>query len=245
MPAAHAAPLPGQVLGTRLSPEQPLPQVVPMAPTLQLPAPSHLPLLPQIGLAGSSAQPPPTGDIPASTFEQVPVAQVLHPEHDETLQQRPSTQNCGAGVCLQSAMSSQGPPGPDCPHLPLWQVLGAMHWESLLHPERHWGRAGSHMIPGQAVMAPVTQVPFPLQVETAVTTPLLQRALAQTVPIRCLRHPPLPLQVPSLPQSEAGWSVQVPVGSSPPGGTERQIPGDAGRLHAWQTPLQGPLQQTP
>jgi hypothetical protein len=233
------------VLGTRLSPEQPLAQLVPEAPTVHLPAPSHLPLLPQIGLAGSSGQPPPGGDMPAVTFEQVPDAQVLHPEQVETLQHTPSTQNCGLGVCLQSATSSHGPPGPDCPHLPLWQVLGEMHCESRLQPDRHWGRVGSHMMPGQAVMAPVTQVPLPSQVDMAVTTPLLQWASAQRVPGRCLRQPPLPLQVPSLPHPETGSSLQVPVGSSPPGGTDRQIPGDPGRLQAWQTPLQAPLQQTP
>jgi hypothetical protein len=51
--------------------------------------------------------------MPVATFAQVPVAQVSHPEQDETLQQTPDTQNCGLGACLQSALSSHEPPGSD------------------------------------------------------------------------------------------------------------------------------------
>src|SRR4051812_39213104 len=60
-PAMHRAPLPGQVLITLLSVLQLVPHMVPIAATVHLPLPSQVPLLPQTGLAGSVAQPPPTG----------------------------------------------------------------------------------------------------------------------------------------------------------------------------------------
>jgi hypothetical protein len=118
-PAMHRAPFPGQVLAILLSPWQLVPQAVPIAATAHLPVPSQVPWLPHTGFATSGAQPPLMGVPPEVTFPQVPDAQVLQPEQDETLQQTPSTQNCGLGVCLQSLTSSQGPPGPDWPHLPL------------------------------------------------------------------------------------------------------------------------------
>jgi hypothetical protein len=136
-PAAHRAPLPGQVLAIRLSFEQLVPHAVPIAATLHLPVPSQVPLLPQMGLAASTAQPPCGGGALAATFRQVPVSQVLQPPQLETLQQTPLTQNWGLGVCLQSALSWQAPPGPAWPQRPLWQVLGAMHSALLLQPERH------------------------------------------------------------------------------------------------------------
>jgi hypothetical protein len=183
VPAAHWAPPPGQVLTTRLSPEQLAPHMVPRAATVQWPPPSQVPSGPQIGLAGSIAQLVLVGGSPARTLLQVPVAQVRQPEQDETLQQMPCTQNWRLGVCRQSAASSQGPPGSDWPHLPFWQVLGGMHWESRVQPERHWGRLGSHMMPGQGVVAPGWQVPL-LHWPGAVTTPSTHLAGEQRVPER-------------------------------------------------------------
>src|SRR5688500_14563529 len=72
-PAMHRAPLPGQVLATRLSPWQVFPQLVPAAATVHVPLPSQVPLLPQTGLAGSMGQPPPGGALPMPTSVQVPV----------------------------------------------------------------------------------------------------------------------------------------------------------------------------
>jgi hypothetical protein len=120
-----------------------------------------------------------------------------------------------------------------------------MHWLSTLQPDRHCGRTGSHMIPPQLRFAPITQVPPPLQVEAAVTTPLTHLGSAQRVPDRYLRQAPVPLQVPSVPQLVAPWSWQVRLGSWPPAATEPQTPGDAARLQDWQTPSQRLLQQTP
>jgi hypothetical protein len=203
VPAAHRAPLPGQVFATLLSAWQMSPQLVPAAATVHLPAPSQVPLFPQMGLEGSVGQPPPGGALPAPTLVQVPVTQVLQAAQDETLQQTPATQNWGLGFCLQSAVSSHGPPGPDWPHFPFWQVLGAMHCESRLQPDRHWGSAGSHMIPGQSLLAPAWHAPVPLHSEAAVTTPPVHFAGAHCVPALYLRQPPLPLQVPSFPQLAA------------------------------------------
>jgi hypothetical protein len=58
-PALQAPP--PQVLITLLSPLQAASHWVPAAPTAHFPAPSQLPVLPQIGLLESLAQPPPGG----------------------------------------------------------------------------------------------------------------------------------------------------------------------------------------
>jgi hypothetical protein len=78
-----------------------------------------------------------------------------------------------------------------------------MHCESRLQPDRHWGIVGSHMIPGQSLLAPAWHVPVPLHSEAAVVTPLAHLAGAHWVPALYLRQPPLPLQVPSFPQLAA------------------------------------------
>jgi len=58
----------------------------------------------------------------------------------------------------------------------------------------------------------------------------------------------VPLHKPLVPQPVAGWAVQVPVGSAPPGGTLVQAPWSPGTPQLWQDgqrldPQQKPLVQ--
>ncbi len=61
----------------------------------------------------------------------------------------------------------------------------------------------AHTYGEQAVEAPATQVPVPLQVLAATCVAVVHDPDAQTVPETYLRHPPAPSQVPSVPHEGA------------------------------------------
>jgi hypothetical protein len=88
-------------------------------------------------------------------------------------------------------------------------------------------------------------LPFPSQVDSEVYLPVAHLAATQTVPGVYFLQPPLPLQVPSLPQVAAPWSLHVPVGSRPFAGTGVQVPALPGRPHEKQLAVQAVRQQTP
>jgi hypothetical protein len=218
-----------QVLGTRLSPLQLAPQAVPAgAPSAQRPPPSQVPVFPHTGLVGSRGQPPPAGAVPAPRGEQVPEPQLSHAPPQAVLQQtlffeqtRPER---------QSVPSWQGPPAPDCPHLPPRQGTPT-HWLSAWQLARQRGPVGSQAKPPQERAAGTRHMPVPVQVPMSVTLPLVQRASEHLRPAAYWRQAPRPLQVPSLPQLFGSVARQVLEGSRPPAGTEPQIPIELGSLH--------------
>jgi hypothetical protein len=67
---------------------------------------------------------------------------------------------------------------------------------------------------------------------------------AHTVPARCLRHAPLPSQVPSVPQVAAVCGRQAPRGSAAPLPTRLHVPGCPAE-HDRQGPVQASVQHTP
>src|SRR5687767_3555403 len=93
--------------------------------------------------------------------------------------------------------------------------------------------------------SPATHEPVPLQVDAVVRKPASQLCAAQIVVGPYLRQPPLPLQVPSLPQLVGPSSLHVFFGSWPPAWTAVQAPSVPGRLHEKQLPPHAPLQHTP
>ena len=73
---------------------------------------------------------------------------------------------------------------------------------------------------------------------------MLQVAAAQVVPPRYRRQPPVPSQVPSVPQLGAPWSLHWLSGSWP-AGTVEQVPPVPVSAHDMQVPAQAVRQQTP
>src|SRR5205814_1988878 len=92
---------------------------------------------------------------------------------------------------------------------------------------------------------PGVHLPWPSQVDSAVYLPAAHLAATHTVAGAYFLQPPLPLQVPSLAQVPAPWSLQVAVGSVPLAGTGVQVPGVPGRLQEKQLAVQAVPQQTP
>jgi hypothetical protein len=72
----------------------------------------------------------------------------------------------------------------------------------------------------------------------------VQLAATQMVPFAYRRQPPLPSQVPSVPQVAAPLSVHWLSGSAPTG-TKVQVPALPDSAHDRQVPVQLELQQTP
>jgi hypothetical protein len=64
-------------------------------------------------------------------------------------------------------------------------------------------------------------------------------------PAGCLRQPPLPSHVPSVPQVVVGCAAQVPRGSAAPLAMKLQVPGSAPAEQGRQAPVQASVQQTP
>lgn len=70
-----------------------------------------------------------------------------------------------------------------------------------------------------------------------------QSPAAQTVPLTQKRQPPLPSQVPSVPQVEVSVIAQLFFGSAPPAATEEHVPCPL-RLQAAHFPQSLDVQQT-
>lgn len=105
-----------------------------------------------------------------------------------------------------------------------------------------------HTNGAQGVVAPVVQVPAPLQAAAKVCEPDAHDGAPQAVPPAYLRQAPAPLQAPSLPHVAAPWSAQSLSGSVA-ATTLPQIPFLPSPLrtreHAWQGPAQAESQHTP
>jgi hypothetical protein len=67
----------------------------------------------------------------------------------------------------------------------------------------------------------------------------------QPVPTGYLAHCPAPLQVPVVPQVDAGMVMQTPTGSTPPAGTGRQLPCWPVTAHELQLVQLADAQQNP
>ena len=100
---------------------------------------------------------------------------------------------------------------------------------------------GAQMIDG-----PEVQFPAPSQTRMPPTAAPLQVPAWQTVPSSYVRQPPLPSQVPSSPQDEAGLCGQTLAAlGATPAATNEQTPGAEGVLQDLQLSVQALLQQTP
>jgi hypothetical protein len=91
----------------------------------------------------------------------------------------------------------------------------------------------------------IGQAPLPLHEAARTASPLLQEASRQGVPDGWLRQPPLPLQVPSVPQLVAGVPAHIALGSATPDGTLVQVPTAPPTVQLRQLPVQASLQHTP
>jgi hypothetical protein len=96
----------------------------------------------------------------------------------------------------------------------------------------------------QSRLTPTTQVPAPLQRDSADSTEPLQLAAAHEVFAGYSRQPPLPSHPPILPQVAGSSAGQWPPGSWARG-TGLQVPRALARLQLWQVCWQADPQQTP
>jgi hypothetical protein len=89
-----------------------------------------------------------------------------------------------------------------------------------------------------------TPAPSQLRADSAVVA-FMHIAAAHCVPLTCLRHPPAPSQVPSLPQVEAAAAGHCDATSgATPAGIGVQVPTLPVTEHDMQVPMQAELQQT-
>jgi hypothetical protein len=125
---------------------------------------------------------------------------------------------------------------------------GARYWQVLV-PELHIAVAAqsagpaqgaavqalapAHVYGAQLVVAPGVQVPWPSQVEAAVSIDVegSHEPARQTAPIAWSAHMPLPSHVPVEPHVEALIGRQVARGSLPPAGTGWQLPAFCATAH--------------
>jgi hypothetical protein len=97
----------------------------------------------------------------------------------------------------------------------------------------------------QELVAGVTQVPVPLQLDIGCSVEVAQVCAMHWIPLAHFRHAPLPSQKPSRPQLAMLAAVQRAVGSTEPLGTSTQVPTDPATAHELQSAVQAVLQQTP
>jgi hypothetical protein len=159
-----------------------------------------------------------------------------------TLQQTPSLQKPEA----QSVPTVHTAPRGFGPQLPLTHFTPPEQSLSDAHAAKHLlvlvsQSKGAHTVAGPGLQRPTPSQTFTLPTEAPSHVPALQ-----TVPAACLRQAPAPLQVPSSPQVEASALGQtLAARGGRPLGTNEQVPGDCGVLHALQVSVQAVLQQTP
>ncbi len=155
-----------------------VPQAVPSAYTAHLPAPSQLPVVPQLvgAMIGQAAS-----TVPAGTGAQVPSLPLTPHDwqlpHAATAQQKPSVQ---WPLAHAPSLVQAVPPASSVLHVPPWQTDGAVQSASamqvVLHPAAVQAN-GRHTV---VVAAP--QVPAPSQVAAAVKVPAAHEAPLQVVP---------------------------------------------------------------
>jgi hypothetical protein len=101
-----------------------------------------------------------------------------------------------------------------------------------------------HLYAPHEAGVPAAQAAVASHLPAGVNVATEQASTPQTVPTAYLRHAPLPLQVPSVPQVAAPWSAHWPRGSTP-AGTLLHVPALPDSAHDLQAPAQSVLQQTP
>jgi hypothetical protein len=98
----------------------------------------------------------------------------------------------------------------------------------------------------QETVGPIRHDPLPSQIFIPVIPDPAQAPESQMVPFTNLRQPPLPSQVLSWPQLEAGAAGHsLALRGLAPAGTASQVPSEPGRLHDMHFPVHADLQQTP
>jgi hypothetical protein len=184
--------------------------------------------------------------LPASIGQQVPSRpvwlQVEQAPWQPMLQQTPSVQNPDA----QSPSLTHTAPRGFGPQLPFTQVTPLTQSTSDRQVTTQARFVVSQLKGAQIVAGPDLQVPRPSQTFTSTTAAPSQAPALQIAPWTWRRQPPLPSQVPSIPQvdtSVAGQSVASR--GAPPAGTNVQTPGDPWVLQARHLSVQAVLQQTP
>jgi hypothetical protein len=158
------------------------------------------------------------------------------------LQQTPSAQ-CPEAHCPGIAQAAPFGLRPQLPATHL--VLGAQSESESQVPTQVlvWP---SQLNGAQMTDGPEVQLPAPSQTRMPLTAAPLQVPGWQTVPSSYVRQPPLPSQVPSSPQDEAGlWGQTLATLGGTPAATNEQTPGAEGVLQDLQLSLQALLQQTP
>jgi hypothetical protein len=206
----------------------------------------HVPSRPQVpGIAvhildGSST--------PACTAVQVPIAPLGGLQVSQTPLQAVSQHTCSTALQVSPAahivVVEHMPPFGTSPHEPPTQVAGGV--QSLLSVQvLAQARAVPSQRPGaHETVAGLTHVPAPSHFEAGFWVEALgQVAAAHWLLAGHLAHWPA-LQVPIVPQLDAGCAGQRPSGSAPLV-TLLQVPSEPGRLQAWQAAVQAELQQVP
>jgi hypothetical protein len=216
---------------------------VPSANFWHPPAPSHLPLVPQVE-AACVAQKAAGAAVPAGTGAQAPVPETLHAWHAGQLalpQHTPSTQlplmHWPPDTHVRPLAFSAQLFEPVAP----WQVNGATQSPSVAHVAR---QAPPPQVYGeQALVAGAAQLPVPVQCETGVYVEPVHEAAPHATPTPACAHAPAPLHAPVLPQG--GLAAQPPRGSAVPAATLAQVPALPATAHDWHSPHEAVLQQTP
>jgi hypothetical protein len=159
-----------------------------------------------------------------------------------TLQHRPSLQNPDA----QSAFFAQTAPRGLGPQLPATHLTPLAQSPSDVHAGKHLFVLLSQLKGAQTVSGPGLQRPVASQTLTLMMDAPSHVPGLHTVPGACLRQAPAPLHDPSRPQVETSALGQTfPDRGGRPFGTNEQVPGDWGVLHALHVSVHAPLQQTP
>jgi hypothetical protein len=215
---------------------------VPFAYSWQAPLPSHDPLVPQ--LAAPLSVHWLSGSLPAGTVVQVPTEPVS--AHDwqvpaqAALQHTPWAQKFE----LQSVLAVHAVPLAFRPQVPAMQVAGAVQSASTVQVVLQTLLVVSQANGTHSDAVAGLHVPAPSQARAGVNVEPTQVAAAHGVPVAYRRQPPLPSQVPSVPQLAPPLSVHWDSGSLP-AGTLVQVPALPDSAHDWQVPVQLELQQTP
>ena len=156
--------------------------------------------------------------------QQVPCAQI--PE----LHSEPAPHGCPLGLL---------------PQLPPMHVLGDTQSPSALHVVRHAFAVGSQLNGSQSELVTVLQTPAPSHVRWGVHVDPVHAAGAHGMPIAHKRHPPAPLQVPSVPHVVAAVAEHcVARDGAAPLAMLLHVPALPLIAHDLHVPVQASLQQT-
>ena len=103
--------------------------------------------------------------------------------------------------------------------------------------------APPHVYGEQLDVVAGAQAPVPVQCDSGVNVEPVHDAVPHATVAAACRQAPAPLQAPVLPHG--GLAAQPPRGSVVPIGTDAQLPALVPTLHAWHSPHDMLLQQTP